>query len=190
MIALSILIPTVIGREDSYYKLVNKLNILTQGHPVEILQCKDNKEITIGEKRNMLYNAASGIYSWQIDDDDDVSGNSILQILFAINDGSDCVTFRERVNIDGSLSTSNHSIKYERWQDNFDGFDYVRCPYFKDVIKTEIAKSVEAPKIRWNEDEQWSYAIKPYLLTETHIDEEIYLYQCFSTEFNERYGIR
>jgi hypothetical protein len=60
------------------------------------------------------------------------------------------------------------------------------------VIKTEIARSVPFPPIRWNEDEQWAAALKPHLKTEIHIDEELYYYIHNSQpeEFNSRYGIK
>ena len=91
--------------------------------------------------------------------------------------------------MNGVYKSSNHSIKYDKWQDNFDGYDYVRCPFYKDVIRTDIAKSVPFPHIRYNEDEQWSMAVKPLLTDELHIDEELYHYIYNPTETHEeRYG--
>ena len=75
--------------------------------------------------------------------------------------------------------------------DNFDGYSYVRCPFYKDVIRTDIAKSVPFPRIRYNEDEQWSMAIKPLLTNEIHIDEELYYYNYEPKDSHaERYGIK
>ena len=71
-----------------------------------------------------------------------------------------------------------------------DGFHYHRTPFMKSVIKTEIARSVPIPWIRFGEDHQWSQALKQHLKTEVHIPEDIYLYQHTSTDFNERYGIK
>jgi hypothetical protein len=211
------LIPTVVGREKEFNKIMSTIlkfcntglwqtleveaavfiACFSQDKVIEIMAGKDNKELSIGEKREMLYKEATGIYSWMIDDDDDIAPNAIEQILAAIKMNPtfgkpypSCITFREKCMMNGEYKSSNHSIKYEKWQDNFDGFDYVRCPFYKDVIRTDIAKSVPFPHIRYNEDEQWSKAIKPFLLDEVHIDEELYYYIYEPKDTHEeRYGI-
>lgn len=200
---LSLLIPTVIGRESQFKKLTETLYpqiakywdvkyIGSSKAEIEVIYDLDNKEKTIGEKREFLYSKAKGIYSWQIDDDDSIAPNAIQLILEAIKSNPDIptITFRERCMMNGVYKTSNHSIRYDRWQDNFDGYDYVRCAFYKDVIRTDIAKSVPFPKIRWNEDEQWSYAIKDLLTSEKHIEEELYYYIYEPKDTHEiRYGI-
>ncbi len=213
---LSLLIPTVVGREAELNRLVDKLKFpkrewigpLTEVKgehdgfnyhmidlekiPVSILIACDNKEKTIGGKREWLYQQATGLYSFQIDDDDDIADNAIELILNAIRSNPEvpCITFKENCMMNGVYKSSNHSIKYDFWCDNFDGYDYCRSPFYKDVIRTDIAKSVPFPKIRYNEDEQWSYAIKDLLTSEIHIDSELYyyIYEPKDTH-SERYGI-
>ena len=201
---LSILIPTVVGREDDLYRVTKKIcgggfteeDMITGAAGKYFGECqlhiiKDDKQITVGEKRERLYEAAEGLFSWQIDEDDDIADNAIELILEAIKSNPEipCITFREKCMMNGVYKSSNHSIKYEKWQDNFDGYDYVRCPFYKDVIRTDIAQSVPFPHIRYNEDEQWSMAIKPLLTDEIHIDEELYYYIYNPTETHEkRYG--
>lgn len=211
MILLSILIPTVLGREES---LNNLLSVMSKYSPldvksdlkenefgytgtkydledVEIIVVKDNKQNTIGAKREYMYNLANGLYSQMTDDDDELAPNAIQLILEAIRSNPEipCITFRENCMMNGEYKSSNHSIKYEKWQDNFDGYSYVRCPFYKDVIRTDIAKSVPFPHIRYNEDEQWSMAIKPLLTDEIHIEEELYHYIYNETPHEERYGL-
>lgn len=188
---LSILIPTVVGREKEFDLLVSCLGKQYSGVDVEISYIKDNKEITIGEKREQLYRKANGLYSLQIDDDDDIHPQAIQIILDAIksNPNVPCVTYREKCIMNGEYKSSNHSIRYDKWMDNFDGYDYVRCPFYKDVIRTDIAQSVPFEKIRYNEDERWSMAIKSLLTDEIHIDEEIYYYIYEPKDTHEeRYG--
>lgn len=213
---LSILIPTVYGREDLFNRLISSFDkyrdksfssngwyiqdlhkpiiaSIRWNNEIEIIYCLDNKEITIGDKRERLYELAYGKYSIQIDEDDLLADNAIELILEAIKSNPEipCITFRENCIMNGVYKSSNHSIKYEKWQDNFDGYDFIRCPFYKDVIKTEIAKSVPFPHIRYNEDEQWSMAIKPLLKNEIHIDQELYFYQYNPKESHEeRYGIK
>jgi hypothetical protein len=224
---LSILIPTVVGREKEYFTLLGKINpIPLEGKEdiihnevtltkrwsgytygvtqeqidsphsipinVEIISLKDNKELTIGEKRELLYQLANGTHSLMVDDDDELAPNAIKLILEAINSNPEipCITFKEKCTINGEYKSSNHSIKYSQWMDNQDGYDYVRCPFYKDVIRTDIAKSVPFEHIRYNEDERWSMAIKPFLTDEIHIEEELYYYFYEPKEsHNERYGI-
>lgn len=189
---LSILIPTVFGREADLDRLVKC--ILKDDSDMfyeygEILTHVDNKEMTIGKKRERLYQRALGKYSWQIDDDDSIADNAIELIIEAIKQEPDCVTFREKCMINGKYYSSNHSLKYTKWADNQDGFDYVRSPFYKDVIKTEIAQKVPFEHIRWNEDERFSYALLPHLKNEVHIYDELYYYIHNSTDPTERYGL-
>lgn len=192
---LTILIPTVVGREAEVDRLIGSIDlqcsILGGYDEVEVIQLKDNKEITIGEKRERLYKMANGLFSWQIDDDDAIAPDAIQTILAVIKDNPSipCITFRENCMMNGQYKSSNHSIKYDRWYDNFDGYDYVRCPFYKDVIRTDIAKSVPFEYIRYNEDEKFSMAIKPLLTDEAHIDKEIYFYIYEPKDTHEeRYG--
>lgn len=204
---LSILIPTVTGREDSYWRLYNELEKQSSGYPIEILQCKDNKEMPLGVKRQKLYQEAKGFYSVQWDDDDWIADDGIDQIMNAVfsrlivdylggvyyvNNCPDCITYSEKCVINGQYFSSNHSLKYDDWGDNIDGYNYVRTPFYKDVIKTSIAKSVPFEPIRYAEDHSWARALKHHLKSEYHIDKEIYHYIHNSKpeEHNERYGIR
>jgi hypothetical protein len=199
---LSILIPTVVGRESEFSSLRGTLeaqrhysNGIFGDDSVEILFAIDNKEMTIGEKREWLYGQASGKYSLQIDDDDDIDEDGLVKILGILHRNPDCVTYQEFCTINNVNFKSNHSINYEDWEGDgskefHDGFHFHRTPFFKDVIKTEIAKSVPIPHIRFGEDNQWAQALKSHLKTEYHLYDFIYLYNHTSTPHNERYGIK
>jgi hypothetical protein len=162
--------------------------------PIEILVFEDEKIMTIGEKRDLLYKHAKGIYSFQIDSDDLIALNAIKLILEAIKQNPDCITFEEYVNIDGKEFKSNHSLEYFEWDGDGqamfpDGFHYHRTPFFKSVIKTSIAQSVPVPRKRWGEDHEWARLLKPHLKTEIHIPEQIYKYIHVSSNHVERYGL-
>ncbi len=211
---LSILIPSTPDRKDVCNSLLKELERQCGGiydirvyksvenedifihyfhNGVEATVYTDDKILTIGEKRERLYLMAKGGYSWQIDSDDSIAFNAIELILNAIksNPEVDCITFRERCMMNGEYKTSNHSLKYSQWMDRSDGFDYVRSPFYKDVIRTDIAKSVPFEHIRFNEDERWSKALYPNLHTEIHINEELYYYNYEPKESHaERYGIK
>lgn len=195
-ILLSILIPTVVGREEQFKLLYARLSYQYQGSEVEIFHIKDDKEITIGEKREMLYKGANGLFSWQIDDDDSIAPNAIELILNAIrsNPDVDVISFEEYVNMDGVEYKSNHSNDYHDWEGDGnslfpDGFHFHRTIFFKDVIRTELAKSVPVPKLRWAEDHEWAKLLKPLIKSDHHIQKQIYRYIHISSNPEERYGL-
>ena len=113
---LSLLIPTTKGRYDQWHNLISKIfklsglkrevgkvvgidnyfmNYWRSDCEVELISCYDEKQLTIGEKRELMYKEANGIFSFQIDDDDDIADDAIELILKAIkeNPDVDCVTF-------------------------------------------------------------------------------------------------
>lgn len=214
---LSILIPTTperidgmkellftLGRGRMFQQLKNALQNIgdtfiardTYIYPdqteVEIIVYCDDKKITIGEKREYLYYRATGKMSWQIDSDDNVADDAIDLIISAIKSNPEisCITFKENCMMNGLYKSSNHSLRYSQWMDNQDGFDYVRSPFYKDVIRTDIAKSVPFEYVRYNEDERWSKALYPFLTDEIHIDKELYFYIYEPKESHEeRYGL-
>lgn len=190
---LSILIPTVTGRSKQFTALCEFLHNIIDLHDldgiVEVVFLRDNKEMTIGEKREKLYRMATGLFSWQIDDDDCVPADAIPIILEAIKEMPSCITYEELCNIDGIESRSNFSLKYADWAENEDGFDHVRTPFFKTPILTSICQQVPIPHIRFGEDHVFARAVKTHLHAEVHIDKVLYYYNHVSSPFNERYGI-
>ena len=196
---LSIQIPYTKEREQETAKLSRELirqvqeNKL-QGFVVFELDGR-GKEVTIGEKRNDLYQRAKGKYVVQWDSDDWIAKDGVMQIVTAIqnNPDVDCVTYEEHCDIDGKIFKSNHSLQYSGWYGEgshplHDGFHYHRTPFFKDVIKTEIAKATPVKHERFGEDHLWAIDIYPNLKTEIHIEQPIYHYIHKSSNFNERYG--
>lgn len=195
-IKLSILIPTVVGREFSYQKLRKELQRQIDNHSyhnmVEIHGKCDNKEMSVGAKRDWLYETAQGLFSWMVDDDDMIHNEGIRYVIDAIdyNPKADCIGFKENCMINGKQESSIISLKYKEWADNFDGFDHVRTPFFKIPIRTDLCQGTGVADMRYGEDHDFAKRIYPMLGTETFINEEIYFYIHNSTEHNERYGIK
>ena len=163
----------------------------------EIIIYEDNREMTIGEKRERLYSMSNGLYSQQTDSDDLLSDNAIELILNTIkeNPNVDCISFEERVTLDGKEYKSNFSHQYPCWEGDgqkelSDGFHFHRTIFYKCVIKTEIAKSVPFVHCRWGEDNLFANDLKNHIRTEIHIPEQIYYYNYISSPHNERYGIK
>lgn len=194
---LSIVIPTTPDRRESTLKLIKEIKrqideFMAWGL-VTVNTYEDNKELSIGEKRHIMYEEAKGKYCWQIDSDDWIYHDAIKLILQACKQEPDCVTFQEHCDINGQIFKSNHSLSYGDWEGDgqaelWDGFHFHRTPFMKSVIKTEIAQQVPVPFLRFGEDHEWSKKIKYKLKTEVHIPEYIYQYIHQSTPHSERYG--
>lgn len=162
---------------------------------IEIIIAIDNKEISVGKKRDILYQKAKGKYSWQIDDDDNISFDGIQKVMDALKEKPDCVTFQEHCLIDNVEFKSNHSRTYTDWEGDgqkllADGFHYHRTPFFKSVIRTDYCNHIGVGDRRFGEDHEFAILIHPMLVKEVHIDEDIYLYRHVSSPHNERYGIK
>lgn len=190
---LTIAIPSTWNRIVETSKLIEEFERQTNGlKEVEIISEFDNKEMTIGEKRELLLHKASGKYIVQWDSDDWVHPNGVSLILTALQHSPDCVGYKEKLVMDGvGGKKSNISKKYSHWQSNFDGFDYVRTIFNKSVVRRDLAILAGFPNVRWNEDEQFSIRLKPLLRREAYIDEFIYWYNYSSKEnHNEKFGIK
>lgn len=196
---LSILIPTVVERAEQFHKLrqflIRQVIDYELDEQVEILYEQDNKEISVGKKRDKLYRRAKGQYSWMIDDDDWIHYQALPMIINTLNLNTgiapDCVCFKELCIFDGKrVESSNFSLQYGGWADNVDGFNHVRTPFFKTPIKTALCTLVGVKDERFGEDHDFARRIQPYLKNEAYINEWIYIYRHNSSPHNERYGIK
>lgn len=179
MILLSILIPTIVGREEQYNNLYKILVKQYEGGEVEICTLKDNKEMSIGEKRNKLLQIANGKYVAFIDDDDIVSENYISLLLEAAKSDCDCASLLGAYSVDGVFDgLFEHSLKYNEWRTTVNDIKYERYPNHLSMIKSNIAKQFKFPEINHGEDADWSTQIHKsrILQTEYHIPEIIYYY--------------
>jgi hypothetical protein len=196
---LSIMIPTTPDRRDTFECIIHELhaqaaeNQYEIGKDFEILSLEDNREISVGKKRQLLLEMAKGSFVVGIDSDDFIAPTYLQDIIGAIKWhglGIDHIGFYERCNIDGQLSRSIFSIRHKNWGENIDGFDHVRCANPKSVIRRDIAKFIGFEDLRYGEDRVFSEKVTKYLHTECFIEKELYYYNYVSTPHNERYGIK
>ena len=198
-ILLTIQIPYTEERQSEYDKLVAEFNRQIKEYNleglIEIQSDSTGKEMTIGEKRNILYSKANGVMTTQWDSDDWIHPEGFKLIIDAIKSSpdADCVTYGELVSINGKTSLSNISLRYFDWEGDGnsvfnDGFSFHRTPFFKCPIKTDICKKVGVNSIRFGEDHDFSQRIRPLLNNEIYIGEFIYHYIHESTDHTTRYG--
>jgi glycosyltransferase involved in cell wall biosynthesis len=188
---LTILLPTVEARAKLFAQLHAHITAQAAGKPVEVLVACDNKEISIGKKRQNLLEQATGDYVCYIDDDDWVADDYVDSILAALESSPDCVGFKIRCIMNGGAPLmASASMRYKTWGDNQDGFRFVRSCYHKTPCRRDIALRVGFPDLRYCEDRPYSMGIMRHLKTEEYIDAILYEYRYKHENFAMKYGIK
>ncbi len=178
---LSVLIPTLKDREQKFAALLVRLNHqrnkLAQRNEIEILSEYDSGEKTIGEKRQILMDRATGKYICYFDDDDQPTDKYLYWQLQACLSGLDCGTFKGNYYERGKLiKPFKHELKYKYAWD--DPFWYFRFPNHLNVMKKELVKDFKFQHKNFGEDNEWAERISNagVLKTEFVIPEVIYNY--------------
>jgi glycosyltransferase involved in cell wall biosynthesis len=190
---LAILIPTIDSRKVQFNALCNRINKLIESNfdtSVELISICDNKEISIGSKRQQLLQLAKGEYVVFIDDDDRIHDDYLTDILSAISHQPDFIGFQ--IECSGTPGrTANVSNVYHDWADKVDGFDYVRTPYHKTPIKRDIALHIGFKDMRFGEDYDFSKRLRQsgLIQKEYHIEKVLYYYQFKYEDPKIKYGL-
>ncbi len=112
---LSILIPSLYERSEMLSKLYKKLEDQLQDD-VEILTFIDNRQRSIGEKRDNLLKLAKGDYFTFLDDDDGCSLDYIPSIMNATRHGKDLILYNSQADIDGKIGIVEFDLSYKNEQ--------------------------------------------------------------------------
>jgi glycosyltransferase involved in cell wall biosynthesis len=154
----SILIPTLHSRKKLFDKVLSEvqrqINEITEAK-IEVLYEVDNRELTLGAKRNLLISRASGTYCCFVDDDDIISPNYLKTFLPMLEDDYDCASIVGAYYHNGNfIKLFYHSLDVKEWYETDDR--YWRSPSPLNMIKTEICKKVQYADIRDTEDHEFS----------------------------------
>lgn len=191
---LSICIPTIVGREEHYNKLMSVISPqLTDD--IEIITLKDNKEMSIGAKRQKMYEMCTGEYAFQLDDDDGIPNDYIPTALNLLRVNPDCIGYLESIDDKGKKHVACHSNRYNDWANNKDGYYCVRTIFYKDIIRTSIARYIGIKDMRYGEDHDFARRLKAsgLLKMEVFIEKLMYFYtvqHLTPRQHKDRYGIR
>ena len=179
---LSILIPTLEDRKESLAGLRAELDRQVGKRNVEVLHLSDNRQMSIGQKRNMLLNQSQGEYVAFVDDDDMVFPDYVDKVLNALVKNPDCTSLTgEIVFSDGYSRPFIHSLRYTQWIDDHGNKVYYRPPNHLNAVRRSIALQVGFPPWNSGEDRSFSMGIRHHLKTEQWIDGCIYTYRCRKT---------
>lgn len=174
---LSILIPTLPGREHHLNSLLANINLQKRNYSLEVLIDDRGREIPTGTKRNDLISRSNAEYIWFIDDDDSIHYNAIELVFNALSNNPDVVTFNGFMTTNGRRK-ERFLIRLGSDYKKMAGI-YYRYPNHICPMKRELIKDVKFPNIYHGEDYQWATAIhdKGILQTQEVITEEIYHYK-------------
>jgi glycosyltransferase involved in cell wall biosynthesis len=179
---LSILIPSLNERKNSLDVLKADIAKQVGNRQVEILSLCDDRQMSIGQKRNMLLLQSMGEYVSFVDDDDTVSPDYVEKIIKAVSRNPDCASLTGRITFsDGYSRPFIHSLRYDRWIDDHEGKVYYRPPNHLNAVRRSIAMQVKFPALNSGEDRVFSMGIRPFLKTEEWIEGVIYNYVCRKT---------
>jgi glycosyltransferase involved in cell wall biosynthesis len=163
MIKLSILIPSIFERSDSFNSLVNNLKaqINTCGfdNSVSIISLIDKRgDMSVGHKRNSLIEMAKSEYIVFVDDDDIPSNDYVLELMTAINSNADVIP------INGYMTTNGGNRAY--WEMGLNlpydtiklngKISYRRFPNHIACMKRELILPYKFKDISFGEDYEWA----------------------------------
>lgn len=172
---LSILTPTIPGREKQVKTLIDKISNQIGDLPVEHLVLSDNRKRSIGEKRQSLVDIANGEYIAFCDDDDHVSGDYVSEILKAIETGADIITFHQKAIYNGLESEVHFGIKNQDGNFNAGGIT-LRAPWHICAWNRQKVKGCMFGFSNYGEDLAWCHQARKRIKTGHHINKVLHTY--------------
>jgi glycosyltransferase involved in cell wall biosynthesis len=176
MIKLSILIPTIPPRLSlEFPSIVSQLNDQLNGRKdIELIGLCDNFSWTVGEKRNKLLSLASGKFVAFIDDDDEISGDYIEEVVLGIvnNPNAELISFNVKM-------WAERLIEYEQIKEKIDGGYVLLSNQAAHIYvwNRQFISNHKFPDISFGEDNAWCGALLKKKPDTVHIDKFLYSYQ-------------
>lgn len=153
---VTFLIPTITGREKSLENLQasihEKMERLASGVRYKINLAYDNRQMSIGAKRQNLLQAAEGKYSAFIDDDDGITDAYIEDLVQTIRGGYQVMRLRGQIN----PYTFTHSLENSLSSPMARGNVFLRPPNHLNPMMTDVAKLIPFRDAVRGEDLDWT----------------------------------
>lgn len=161
----SILIPTIPGREESLQRLLrslhDRINRLAPTLRVQFCIEFDNREMSIGLKRQKLLERALGKYISFIDDDDDITDAYIEDFMATLQGEYHVMRLRGQMR----EYTFKHSIDM-KMTDKMATMDdppvFIRPPNHLNPMMADVAKLVKFRDATYGEDLDWCIRLCKY----------------------------
>ena len=190
-ILLTIGIPSItsrtrMGLEPLLAKLMTQV---ADSKEVEIISLMDNKMMSVGRKRQALFQLARGRYVCQIDDDDGVEEDFVKTIISAIretqNDPPEVISFQQRCDIDGQImfvecGIQHTAVSEPKYDPTSNKIVIKRCPWHWCCWRNDIAKKGTFYDCNGVEDSLFPRQMKE-LVTKEHVIPKVLLQYVFRT---------
>lgn len=184
MSKLAILIPTIVGREQYLQRLLDILNpqIDQFKGDVQLFILSDNREKTIGEKRNMLTQMAVDAgctHRAFIDDDDIVSNDYLEKVMPGVYGDYDVCSLTGMYFENGrQIMPFVHELKYKVARTNEQEQFFERFPNHLNATKLSLIKDIKYDLKSFGEDMAAAEVISNLglLKTEYKVEGIIYYY--------------
>ena len=153
---VTFLIPTITGREKSLENLQasirEKMERLAPGVRYKINLAYDNRQMSIGVKRQNLLQAAEGKYFVFIDDDDDLTDAYVEDLVQTIQGGYHVMRLRGKI----EPYTFTHSLENSLSSPMARGNVFVRPPNHLNPMMSDVAKLIPFRDAVRGEDLDWA----------------------------------
>jgi glycosyltransferase involved in cell wall biosynthesis len=174
---LSILTPTIPGREKQLKSLQASIEEQIGQHAVEHLILSDNRKRSIGAKRQALLDMARGQYIAFVDDDDDIADTYVEELLKAASRHSpDVITF-----LQGATYNGQHSmVKFQLGQGDHayqPGGITKRDAWHVNAWRRSRVAHCQFGETNYGEDLIWCQQARKMAETTVHIPEVLHFYQ-------------
>lgn len=150
------LIPTIPGRESSLQRLIESIHEKVQricpGMRYTLRIGFDNKEKSIGKKREEMLQSVQSKYVSFIDDDDEITDAYIEDLWQTIQSGAHVMRLRGQI----GKYTFTHSIENKLTDPMAKGDVFIRPPNHLNPMMTDIAKLVHFGDAISGEDLDWT----------------------------------
>jgi len=163
-IKLTIGIPSIPERMSNYLSPFYKklMDQIGDSKDIEVISLMDNKVMSIGRKKNILFSLAQGKYTCVIDDDDDVVDDFIETLRNSITRDLDVdvICYNQEAIVDGKkwiVRTNldhNKIIPFDQLQKDTSGnpIPCNRPPWQWCAWRTDFIKQISFENISWGED--------------------------------------
>jgi hypothetical protein len=173
---LSILTPTIPGRENQLAALAQRIEHQIGNQAVEHLILSDNRTRSIGAKRQALVDIARGEYIAFVDDDDDIANDYVAELLRAIESNADVITFHQRAIYNGLESEIHFGVKNQDGQFTPGGVT-LRAPWHVCAWKREMVAGCLFGESNYGEDLVWCQQARRRINTGFHIPKILHTYR-------------
>jgi glycosyltransferase involved in cell wall biosynthesis len=182
-VLFTIMILSIPSRLDKLSDLYNRLQEqIGDRTDVEVLCLVDNKSMTIGEKRNVVLNAARGRFVACLDDDDTISDDYVEKICENLTDEVDVLCFEQHCTINGEEVMVSFDMRNEKndsltRDDNGKLVDMKRLPWHMCVWNRDIAKETPFQSSSYGEDWDWCSRMIPKVKRQVKLFDILHYYQ-------------